>query len=196
MSIQIQSVSKTGQHTQNLETIDHLGRRVWLTGEVNEDSAKEVIVKLEHLASLSHEPIRLYINSGGGEAASGFAVIDAMRRCPCPVHTVATGLAASIAALIFAAGDRRLITPMAEVMLHQPWSSLCDASASDFERVAAHINQTKNRCTALISQCTGRSVALVEQDISQDFFLTADGAVNYGIADEILKGDKYDENDL
>ncbi len=189
MSIQITCIDKTGKSTSNLESIDFLSRRIWLVGTVDGESAKEVIVQLEYLSSLSHEPITLYINSGGGEVSSGFAIIDALERCPCPVHTVATGMAASTAALIFACGQKRLITPTAEIMIHQPWSSLCDASASDFERVARHIGQIKGRCCKLLSRRTGRPSILVERDMAEDFYLTAEGAVNYGIADEILKGE-------
>lgn len=197
MSIQIHTVTKTGQITQNLETLDFLKRRVWLVGEVSGESAREVIMQLDYLASLSNEPITLYINSGGGEVAAGFAVVDAMEACPCPVHTVAMGLAASAAALIFAAGDKRSIMAQAEIILHQPWSSLCQASASDFERVTGHITQIKKRCVSLLSRTTGRPSLLVERDLAEEVFLTADGAVNYGIADEILmKKEKKHENDL
>lgn len=98
-------------------------RIVFLTGEVNNAQAELIVSQLLYLESENpDEPITLYINSGGGSVTAGFAIYDAMQFIKCPVHTLCTGMAASMAAFLLSAGDRghRYALPHSRIMIHQP----------------------------------------------------------------------------
>ncbi|MBE6764655.1 MAG: ATP-dependent Clp protease proteolytic subunit [Clostridia bacterium] len=184
----ITTYDKQGRNTMDLFTNEFMElRRIHLTGEINDDLADQIIAQIEYLARKSSDDITVVINSPGGAVTSGFAIYDAMNRCGCDVSTVCTGLAASMGAFLFSAGKKgkRFITPMAEVMIHQPLGGV-KGQASDIARAAAHITVTKERINAILADNTGQTIENIARDTDRDTYLTAQEAVEYGIADEIL----------
>jgi len=168
-----------------------LGHRVVFLGQqVSPDVANLVVAQLVHLESEDPDKdISLYINSPGGETSSMMAIYDTMQHVRPEVMTICIGLAASAAALILAAGEpgKRFILPHARVLIHQP--SLhggLEGQASDIEIHAREIIRQKKEMTAILARHTGNSEERVAADIDRDQWLTAEAAVEYGLADSLM----------
>jgi len=184
----ITTMDKQGRSSADLLTLDFFeNRRIHLTGEVNDKSADEVIAQIEYLARKSSEDITLVINSPGGAVSAGFAIYDAMKRCGCDVATLCTGIAASMGAFLLCSGTKgkRYITPMAEVMIHQPLGGV-QGQASDIARAAAHITVIKEKLNAILADNTGKPVDVIARDTDRDTYLSAEEAVEYGLVDSVL----------
>ena len=185
----VKRITKTGPEVTDLFSYHFMETRsVWLLGEVNDRAAAEICLQLEYLDRAGPEDILLYINSPGGSVTAGLSIVDAIRRCRCDVVTIATGIAASMGAFILSCGTRgkRYITPLAEVMIHQPLGG-AQGQASEIELVAKHIVQTKSRLNRLLAENTGHTVAEVAVDSDRDYYMTAQQAIGYGIADHLLE---------
>ena len=141
-------------------------------------------------SSQSEDPkkdISLYINSPGGVVTAGLAIIDTMRHIQPNVSTVCVGMAASMAAVMLAAGEKgkRFILPNAEVMIHQP-SGGAEGQAADIEITAKQILKLRERLNKILADSTGQSLKKIEGDVDRDFFMTAEESVKYGIVDKVL----------
>jgi ATP-dependent Clp protease, protease subunit len=132
-------------------------------------------------------PITVFINSPGGSADSGFAIYDLFRFSPCPITTVANGVVASSAVLIYLGGSegRRLTMQNARFLLHQP-STATRGQASDIDITAREISKIRRRYNEIVSACTGRALEKVEHDSDRDFWLTAAEAVEYKLAQRLV----------
>jgi ATP-dependent Clp protease, protease subunit len=132
-------------------------------------------------------PITAMINSPGGSADSGFAIYDLFRFSSCPIITVANGVVASAAVCIFLGGaeGKRVTMANARFLLHQP-STATRGQASDIDITAREISKLRRQYNELVSACTGRAVAVVEKDSDRDFWLTAQEAVDYKLANRIV----------
>ena len=187
----ITKTDKLGQAQTDILSEDFTNnRRIWVTGEINSETAKEFIVELDYLDRVSRVPadITVYFDSPGGSVADGLAMLDAMKRCKCPVVTVATGIAASMAAFLAACGGtkgRRYVTRNAEVMIHQPLGGIT-GQATEIELCAQRILKKKALLNRYLAEATGRTVEQIAQDTDRDHFMTAEEAVAYGLADEII----------
>src|SRR5690625_956992 len=128
-------------------------RKIFLWGMVDDNSAKHVVDRLLYLDSLSHDEIKLYINSPGGYVTAGFSVYDTMREIKSPVSTICTGLAASMGSILLSAGEKgkRFIQPHARVMIHQP-SGGARGAASDIEITAQEILKTKEISAQILAE--------------------------------------------
>ena len=163
-------------------------RVILLTGEIADDSAAVAVAELLYLeAQDSEKPIDLYINSPGGSVSAGLAILDTMGHLRCPVGTTAMGLAASMGAVLLAAGERgmRRVLPNAEVMIHQPLGG-AKGPATDVLIHARRMERTKGRLLELLADFTGQSRERLAADMERDCFLTAREAVEYGLADTVL----------
>lgn len=160
-------------------------RIVFLTGEINMETANVVISELLYLDSLNHEEICLYINSPGGEVCSGFAIFDTIQFVKSKVRTIVVGMAASMAAFLLDCGDKRCALSNAEVMIHQPLGGI-QGQATDIKIVADHILKTKQKLIQILSKQTKKKASLLEADMERDFYMDAKEALDYGIIDEIL----------
>jgi len=138
-------------------------------------------------------PITVYVNCPGGDADSGFGIYDCMKMTRAPITTVCMGLAASAAIIIFLGGDkgRRLATPNSRFLIHQP-STFAQGQASDLEITATQIMKTRDRYNGIIEAETGKPAKDIVEDASRDFWLDADEAVAYGLADKLVSS--YDES--
>lgn len=164
-------------------------RIVRLFGSVNKAAADNIISELLLLDAEDHESaIDLYINSPGGTMVDGMAIIDAMLCIQAPVTTICIGQAASIAAAILAAGTpgRRMASPHAEIMIHQP-SGDSEGQASDLQTYADQLMAKQRQLIALLAAWTGRPKDQVKDDIDRNFFLTPEEAREYGLIDGILQ---------
>ena len=182
--------SPRGERTTDLYSRLLRERIVCLTGPVDEQSAAAVTAQLLFLESEdSHKPIHLYIQSPGGDAYAGLGIIDAMDLVRPPVSTIATGLAASAAALILACGTpgMRHALPHSTVMLHQPWSQRGGAAtASDMRIQAQEMVRLREEMLHLLAARTGRSFDQIAQDTERDLWLPAEAARTYGLVDRVL----------
>lgn len=162
-------------------------RIVHLVGEINEQMAAAVVGQLLYLDSLNHETISLYIYSPGGEVSSGLAILDTMNFIESPVSTVCLGMAASMGAVLFSAGEKghRYVLPHSEVMVHQPMGG-SNGQASDILIAADHIKRTRNTLAEILADNCSRAVDEVMQDLDRDKWMNAKEAVEYGIADGII----------
>lgn len=165
-------------------------RIVFLGGPIEEYTANLIIAQFLFLESEDpKKEIRLYINSPGGMTTAGLAIIDTMRHVKPAISTVCVGMAASMASIILAAGEKgkRYALPNAEVMIHQPWGG-AQGQATDIEITARHILATRDRLNKILANTTGQPLEKVEKDVDRDFFMTAEEAKKYGIVDKVLNG--------
>ena len=163
-------------------------RKVFLWGQVDDQSAKHVIDRLMYLDALETKDIHLYINSPGGYVTSGFAIYDCMKSLKSDVSTICTGFAASMGSIILSAGvkGKRFIQPHARVMIHQP-SGGARGQASDIEITAQEIVKTKELSAQLLADNCGQKIEKIIKDFNRDHWMGADESVEYGIVDKVLK---------
>lgn len=147
-------------------------RIIFLSGEINSDLANLVVSELLYLDSLSHDDIFIYINSPGGEVTSGLAIYDTMNYVKSNVATVATGLCASMAAIILAAGEKgkRMALPNSEVMIHQVLGGT-QGQATDIKIQAERILKMKSKLNGILSMLTGKNIKKIDNDTERDHYL-------------------------
>ena len=163
-------------------------RIIFLGGPINDEVANLVIAQLLFLQSEDpKKEISLYINSPGGVVTAGLAIIDTMRHIQPAVSTVCVGMAASMAAVMLAAGEKgkRFVLPNAEVMIHQPHGG-AEGQAADIEITAKQIIKLRERLNKILADATGQPLKKIEADVDRDFFMTAEESVKYGIVDKVL----------
>ncbi len=163
-------------------------RIVFLGGPINDAVANTVIAQLLFLESQDpKKEIKLYINSPGGSVTAGLAIYDTMQFVKCDVATICVGLAASMGAVLLAAGKkgRRLVLPNSEVMLHQVMGG-AEGQAVEIEISARHIIKVKDRLNKILAKHAGQSLKQIEKDTDRDFFMSAEEAKAYGLVDEII----------
>jgi len=165
-------------------------RKVFLWGQVDDDSAKHVIDRLLYLDMVDPgKEIKFIINSPGGYVTSGFAIHDTMLGLKSPVATICAGLAASMGSILLSAGakGKRYALPHARVMIHQP-SGGAGGTASDILIAMEEIIKTKRLGAEILAKNCGQTVEKIMQDINRDYWMSAEESVGYGIVDEIAKG--------
>lgn len=163
-------------------------RIVFLGGPISDAVANTVIAQLLFLDSQDpKKEIKLYINSPGGSVTAGLAVYDTMQFVKSDVSTICVGMAASMGAVLLAAGKkgRRFVLPNSEVMLHQVMGG-AEGQAVEIEISARHIIKVKDRLNKILSKHTGQSLKQIEKDTDRDFFMSAEDAKGYGLVDEII----------
>ena len=162
-------------------------RKVFLWGQVDDESAKHVIDRLMYLDAMETKDIHLYINSPGGYVTSGFAMYDCIKSLKSDVSTICTGFAASMGSIILSAGakGKRFIQPHARVMIHQP-SGGARGQASDIEITAKEIILTKELSAQILADNCGQTLEKVMKDFNRDHWMGAKESVKYGIVDKIL----------
>jgi len=168
-------------------------RIVFMGTEVEDYVANAVIAQLLFLESEDPEKdVQIYVNSPGGVVTSGLAIYDTMQYVRCPVSTMCIGQAASMGAVLLAAGQkkRRFALPNARVMIHQPLGG-ARGQATDIEIQAREIKKIKELIIDILTDATGKGRDQIAKDIERDFYLTAPEAKEYGLVDEVLpKRDK------
>jgi ATP-dependent Clp protease, protease subunit len=174
---------------------DNLGQKlldsrvVLVTGPVNDKMYESVVARLLFLQQKDDKAeITVVVNSPGGSADGGFGIYDVMKYINVPIRTVCAGLCASAGVLIYLGGTRgnRFTLPNSRFLLHQP-STQAFGQASDMEITAQEIIRTRKKYAGIVGNETNLDAEKVEADSNRDFWLTAEQAVKYGLADKIIK---------
>lgn len=165
-------------------------RSVYLWGVVDDKSAKDVVSKLLLLdADKPGEEIKFYINSPGGVVTSGMVMYDTMQMISSPVSTICMGLAASMGSILLSGGvkGRRFIYPHGEVMIHQPsLGGYIQGVSTDLEIQAEQTRKVKEIGATILAKNCGKTVEQIMKDFDRDYWMNANEAVEYGIADQLI----------
>ncbi len=143
------------------------------------------------------EPISMYINCAGGSASAGMGIYDTMRYISPEVHTWCVGMAASMAAVLLAAGEpgHRHALPHAKIMIHQPWMQGISGQASDVAIQAEEIIKTRATLNQILADHTGQDIDIIERDTERDFYMDAEQAKKYGLIDIVALRQPEQEED-
>ncbi len=163
-------------------------RIIFLGEDVNEHTANVVVAQLLHLANEDPtKDIQLYINSPGGSVYDGLAIYDTMKYIKPDVQTIGIGLQASMGAFLLSSGTKgkRYLLPNARVMIHQP-SSGTQGKVTDQEISLREALQLKENLAKMMAKNAGQKLDKVKADMERDYWMSADEAVKYGVADEVL----------
>src|SRR5712672_1116181 len=163
-------------------------RVVFLVGPVNDNAANVIVAQMLFLESENPDKdIHFYINSPGGSVSAGLAIYDTMQFIKPDVSTLCVGQAASMGALLMCAGDKekRFCLPNSRIMIHQPMGGF-QGQASDVEIHAKEILYLRGRLNEIMAKHTGKPLEIIARDTERDFFMGAEEAVKYGIADKVL----------
>lgn len=163
-------------------------RIIFLGEPINDHVANIVIAQLLFLdAENKDKDIKFYINTPGGSVTSGMAIYDTMQYIKSDVSTICIGLAASMGAVLLAAGakNKRFALPNSEIMIHQVMGGF-EGQASDIKIRSEHILKIKDKLNRILAEHTGQSMAKVEKDTDRDRFMGAEEAKKYGIIDKII----------
>jgi len=172
-------------------------RIIFLGGPVTDQVANSIIAQLLFLSSKDPEKeIQFYINSPGGVVTAGLAIYDTMQYVKPQISTVCVGMAASMAAVLLAAGTKgkRFALPNSEILLHQVAGGVT-GQAAEIEIGAKQIIKIKQKLNQILARHTGQSLKKVEKDTDRDFYLSAEEAKKYGIIDEVLEPIKEKEDE-
>jgi ATP-dependent Clp protease protease subunit len=167
-------------------------RIIFLGTAIDDDVANSVIAQLLFLQmDDGKKDISIYVNSPGGSVTSGLAIYDTMQFLTCDVNTYCIGMAASMGAVLLAAGTKgkRFALPNSDIMIHQV-SGGAQGQASDVERTVEYMFKLKKRLINILAKHTGQSYDKVHLDSDRDYYMTADEAKSYGLIDEVVKSRK------
>ena len=167
-------------------------RIIYLGEDVNPTTSSLIVAQMLFLESEDPDKeIFFYINSPGGSITDGMAIVDTMNYIKCPVSTVCVGLAASMGAVLLAAGEKgkRFAMPNSEVMIHQPLigGGGLQGQATEIKIHADHLVRTREKLNKFLSERTGKSLEQIERDTERDNYMTAQEALEYGLIDGIME---------
>lgn len=162
-------------------------RTILIAGEINKELAERVIRQLLILEQEGDDPIRVFIDSPGGDADAGYGIFDTIRFVQPQVWTVGVGLVASAGALILLAAEKeqRVAFPNSHYLIHQPLSGIRGV-ATDIEIHAREIEKMRARINKLIADETGKPLEQVEKDTDRDYWMAAQEAVEYGLVSRVV----------
>ena len=170
-------------------------RIIFIGTDITDYVANVVVAQLLFLRTdKPKKDIDLYINSAGGSVTAGFAIYDTLRSLGCEINTYCIGQAASMAALLLAAGTpgKRHALPNSRVMIHQPFGGVQGTSA-DIRLQADEIIKMKHRMAELLAECTNKDVATILEDSDRDFYMSAEEAMEYNIVDHVYQSPSADK---
>jgi ATP-dependent Clp protease protease subunit len=162
---------------------------IFIGTPIDDNVANLVTAQLLFLEAEDPErDISLYINSPGGSISAGLAVYDTIQFIRNDVTTICVGQAASMAAVLLAAGSpkKRFSLPHSRVLIHQPWMSGLQGQATDIDIHAREILRIRTILNKILAQHTGQTLERIEKDVERDYIMTADQAKEYGIIDEVI----------
>ena len=183
-------IEKEGQSERAYDIYSRLlkDRIIFLGEPINDHVANIIIAQLLFLdAENPGQDIKFYINSPGGSVSAGLAIYDTMQYIKSDVSTICVGMAASMASLLLAAGEKgeRFILQNGEVMIHQVMGG-AEGQASDIKIHAEHILKTKNKLNKILAKHSGKKITDIERDSDRDNFMDAEEAKKYGLVDKIV----------
>ncbi len=183
-------IEKTGRGERSYDIYSRLlkDRIIFIGPNIDDYSSSLVIAQILFLMSDNkNQDINIYINSPGGSVTAGLAIYDTMQFVPCDIATYAIGQAASMGAILLAAGSKgkRHALPHARIMIHQPWGGT-GGTAADIQIQAKELRRNKQMLTEILARHTGQPIERIEKDTDRDFFLTPQMAKEYGLVDEVI----------
>jgi ATP-dependent Clp protease protease subunit len=190
-------VEQTGRGERGYDIYSRLlkDRIVFIGTPIDDNVANLIIAQMLYLQSEDpQKDINLYINSPGGSVTAGLAIYDTMQFVKCDVTTYCVGQAASMGAVLLAAGSKgkRLALPNARIMIHQPWGG-AQGQASDISIQAREILRMRDRLNEILSLHTGKPIETIAKDTDRDFFMSAAEGRDYGLVDDVVKSRRETE---
>ncbi len=187
-------VEQTGRGERAYDIFSRLlkDRIIFIGTGIDDQVSNLIIAQLLFLqADDSEKDISMYINSPGGSVTAGMAIYDTMQFIKCDVATYCVGQAASMGAVLLAAGahGKRFALPNARIMIHQPWGGV-QGQASDISIQAKEILRLRDKINQILASHTGNTISAIESDTDRDNFMTAADAKSYGLVDSVLKPKK------
>ncbi|NLX84475.1 MAG: ATP-dependent Clp endopeptidase proteolytic subunit ClpP [Synergistaceae bacterium] len=184
-------VEQSGRGERSYDIYSRLlkDRIIFLGTAIDDEVANLIVAQLLFLESEDPEKeVFIYINSPGGVVSAGLAIYDTMQYIKSPVSTICTGQAASMAAVLLAAGSdgKRIALPNSRVMIHQPMGGT-RGQVSDIQIHAKEILKVRERLNEILAKHTKQPLTTIETDTDRDFFMSAEEAVKYGIVDKIIE---------
>ena len=184
-------VEQTGQGERTYDIYSRLliDRIIFIDEEITEHTASVVVAQLLFLeAQDPDKDINIYINSPGCMVTAGLAIYDTMRFIKPDISTICGGMAASMGAVLLAAGTKgkRYALPNAEIMIHQPLGGF-QGQASDIKINADHILAIKDKLNRILADATGQELSVIEKDTDRDNYMTAADAAAYGLVDKVIE---------
>lgn len=184
-------VEKNGRDERAMDIYSRLlkDRIIFLGTQVNDTIANSIVAQLLYLQfDDPKSDVHMYINSPGGSITAGMAIYDTMQFISCDVATYCLGQAASMGAVLLAAGaeGKRAALPNSRIMIHQPLAGM-EGTATDLEIHAREVLKVKKRMNEILQKHTGRSLEELERDTDRDNFMTAEEARAYGLVDKVLE---------
>jgi ATP-dependent Clp protease, protease subunit len=184
-------VEDTGRGERSMDIYSRLmkDRIIFIGTEINDQVANVVVAQLLFLRMEDpKKDIDFYINSPGGYLSAGLAIYDTMKYLGCDIKTWCVGQAASMAALLLAAGTKgkRHSLPNSRIMIHQPAGGI-GGTAADMAIQAKEILKLKHKAAELLSECTGKNIKQIHKDTDRDNYMSAEEACEYGIVDEVCR---------
>lgn len=186
-SVEVESAN--GTREVSLSTRHLMNRKIFITGGIDSDTADQFVSQFLYLQSESEEPIDIYINSPGGEVNAGLVIYDLIQGSKVPINITCTGMAASMAAILLAGGQkgRRYILPHSKVMIHEPLiQGGMGGSATSIKNISESILETRDIVNGILSKHTGKSIKEVNKATSYDHYMNAQESVEFGICDTII----------
>lgn len=180
--------SANGTREVSLYTRQLMNRNVFIQGEINAELANNIMTQLMYLAKESDEEINIFINSNGGEVTSGLLIYDLIREIKTPVNMYCTGMAASMAAVLLAGGQkgRRFILPHSKTMIHEPLiAGGVGGSASSIKTISTSILETKDIISGIWAKHTGKTIEEINEATAFDNYMNAEESVKFGLCDAI-----------
>lgn len=183
-------IEDTGRGERSMDIYSRLlvDRIIFIGSEINDHIANIVIAQLLFLRMEDpKKDISIYIHSPGGVVSAGLAIYDTMKHLGCDIHTWCIGLAASMGALLLAAGTKgkRHALPNSRIMIHQPAGGI-GGTSEDIRLQAKEILYLKTKLQNIMADCTGQSVEKIAKDSERDYFMSPEEALSYGLIDEVV----------
>ena len=184
-------IEKSGREERAMDIYSRLlkDRIIFLGTAINDEVANAVVAQLLFLQSDDAKaPVHLYINSPGGSVTAGLAIYDTMQFISCDVATYCVGQAASMAAVLLAAGaaTKRNALPNSRILIHQPLAGM-EGTAEDIMIHAKEFAKIKERLNRILLKHTGQSLEKIERDTDRDRFMSADESKEYGLIDNVIE---------
>lgn len=185
------SETKSGPVSAQIQRAFLQQRKIFLWGAVTDASAKDLTEKLLYLETVAPgKDITFYINSPGGSITAGMAIYDTMKLISSPITVVVTGMAASMGSILLcgASKGRRLLYPHSRVLIHQPLiSGRMVGPATDINIQAKEMEKLRLELNQILAKSSGQPLERINQDTDRDFYLNAQEAIEYGLADKIVE---------
>lgn len=184
----IEVESAQGIREVSLDTRHLMNRRIFIHGEINDESANDFLSQMLYLEQESNDPITIYLNSPGGSVNAGLVIYDCIQSSKVEINIICAGMAASMAAILLAGGQKghRYILPHSKVMIHEPLLSHgVGGSATSIKNISDSIIETRALVNQILAKHTGKAVEEIDKATAFDNYMNAEEAIEFGLCDEV-----------